>query len=224
MAYPLDAAVYPFDHRPTGPYGRANDSGRRIDWSDEQRLAKGYLNSRSTSQLIVIESRATNLGIDVNDPAAGSTVPEVANRLGVDIEQLLLRSDDDRWLACGKLPAGRSVPLEEVDAKKFPLEWNKLFAEQRPAFPIGFDPDQLENASAIFGNPSRWWQQFDRSLPAPITETSILERGLRSIGNLKPATMRPRSYFAIVRRAPNAALGIKDVTEEASFHVVTGKW
>ncbi|MEX0818295.1 MAG: hypothetical protein WD070_01845 [Pirellulaceae bacterium] len=224
MSFPSDAAVYPIDHRPTGRYGQPKDLGRHIRWDDEQRLAEGYLNSRSTAQVIVIESRDTSLGIDVSEPASGSTTIRVTNRLGVDIDQLLIRLSDNRSLACGQLPIGESLPLDAIDEKDFPKRWNKLFAAQRPQFPIGFDPNQVENASAIFGNSNRWWQQVDRGLPEPTTATSILERGLRTIGNLKLDAMQPRSYIAIVRQAPNVSLGIESVAEEASFHVVSGTW
>ena len=224
MSFPVDAAVYPLDHRPTGRYGQPKDLGRRIRWSSEQRLAQGYLNSRSTAQVIVIESRDTSLGIDVDEPAAGSTAPQVTNRLGVDIEQLLLRSSDGRLLACDKLRVGRSVQLHAIDAKEFPTHWNKLFSAERPQFPVGFDPNQVENASAIFGDSYASWRSVDRGLAPPTTTTSVLERGLRNIGNLKLDAMHPRSYIAIVRQAPNVSLGIESVSEEASFHVVTGNW
>jgi len=224
MSFPLDAAVYPIDHRPTGRYGQPKDMGRRLRWNGEQRLTQGYLNSRSTSQVIVVESRETSLGIDVDEPGGGSTTPRVTNRLGVDIEQLLIRSTDGRSFACGELPAGSSVQLHTIDAKEFPDNWNKLFAAERPEFPIGFDPNQVENASAIFGDSYAYWQEIDRGLPEPTTATSILERGLRNIGNLKLDDMRPRSYIAVVRQAPNVSLGIESVSEEASSHVVTGNW
>ena len=224
MSFPVDAAVYPLDHRPTGRYGQPKDLGRRIRWSGEQRLTQGYLNSRSTSQVVVIESRDTNLGIELDEPAAGATTQQATNRLGVDVEQLVVRLSDGRWLACGELPAGRSVQLHAIDVKEFPTRWNKLFAAERPEYPVGFDPNQVENAAAIFGNAYSWWQTIDRGLPAPTTATSILERGLRNIGNLKLDAMQRRSYIAVVRQAPNASLGIESVSEEASFHVVTGNW
>ncbi|MEO8498122.1 MAG: hypothetical protein ABI614_23905, partial [Planctomycetota bacterium] len=223
MTYPVDAAVYPIDHRPTGRYGQPQDLGRHIRWGSEQRLTQGYLNSRSTSQVIVIESRETGLGIDVDEPA-GAASPRVTNRLGVDIEQMVLRPSDGLWYACNKLTAGSSVQLYEIDSNQFPGQWNKLFAAQRPQFPIGFDPSQLENVSTIFGNSYAGGNQIDRGLPAPTTATSVLERGLRNIGNLKLDAMQPRSYIAIVRTAPNISLGIESVAEEASFHVVTGRW
>lgn len=224
ISFPEDAAVYPIDHRPTGRYGQPKDLGRRVRWTGQQRLTQGYLNSRSTSQLMVIESRESTLGIDVDEAGGSSTTPRVTNRLGVDILQLIIKSTDDRSLACGKLPTGGSLQLHAVDSDRFPDDWNKLFAAERPQFPVGFDPNQVENASAIFGNASYPWQQIDRGLPAPTTATSVLERGLRTIGNLKLDEMRPRSYYAIVQQAPNASLGIAAVKEEASFHVVTGRY
>ncbi len=224
MSFPLDAAVYPIDPQPTGRYGQPKDLGRRLRWSNEQRLAQGYLNSRSTAQVMVVESRDTDLGIDVDEAGSGAITPRVTNRLGVDIEQLLIRSTDGRALACGKLPVGSSLQLHAIDAQEFPDRWNKMFAAERAQFPVGFDPNQVENASAIFGNSYAYWQQVDRGLPGPTTATSILERGLRSIGSLKLTEMRPRSYIAIVQQAPNVSLGISSVDEEASFHVVTGNW
>jgi hypothetical protein len=224
MSFPRDAAVYPIDHRPTGRYGQPKDVGRRLRWDSAQRLTQGYLNSRSTAQVIVIESRDTSLGIDIDDAGDESNTPRVTNRLGVDIERLLIRSGDDRSLACGKLPIGGSVQLHAIDAKEFSGNWNKLFAAERPQFPIGFDPNQVENASAIFGNSYAWWQHVVRGLPEPTTATSILERGLRSVGNLKLDEMRTRSYIAIVRQAPNVSRGVESVAEEASFHVVMGNW
>ncbi|MCA9122865.1 MAG: hypothetical protein KDB11_21915 [Planctomycetales bacterium] len=227
MSFPLDAAVYPIDHRPTGRYGQPKDLGRSVRWSGEQRLTQGYLNSRSTAQLIVIESRDTSLGIDVEESQAdvsGSTTPHATNRLGVEVEELLVCATDGLPVACSKLPIGGTSHLRTVETKEFTDRWSKLFAAARPQFPIGFDPNQVENASAIFGNSSGYWQQIDRGLPAPTTATSILERGLRDIGNVKISEMTPRTYIAIVQQAPNASLGVRVVSEEASFHVVTGTY
>ena len=224
MSFPVDAAVYPFDHRPTGQYGQPKDLGRRTYWGSEQRLTQGYLNSRSTSQVMVIESRVTPLGIEVDESASGTDGVQVTNKLGVDIEHLLVHSTDGRSLACDKLPAEQAVQLHEIDADEFSTNWGKLFAAERPAFPVGFDPNQVENASAIFGNSFAWWQQMDRGLPAPSMSTSILERGMRSVGNLKVNALKPRTYIAIVRTAPNVSLGVQGVAEEGSFHVVTGTW
>jgi hypothetical protein len=224
MSFPVDAAVYAIDHRPTGRYGQPKGFGRLTRWGNDQRLAGGYLKSRSTSQMMVIESRETKLRIVVDESNADSATPRVTNELGVSIERLLLRSSEGRSLACGELLAGQSVQLHDVDEDEFPARWNQLFAVARPQYPVGFDPDQVENASAIFGNSRVWWQQVDQGLPPPSTTTSVLERGLNAIGTLNLNEMTPRSYIAIVRRAPDVSLGVEGVSEEASFHVVKGMW
>ncbi len=224
MAFPTDAAVYPIEHRPAGRYGQPKNLGRMTRWSDEQRLAQGYLNSRSTGQLMVVESRDTKLGIKVNPSDADNATPRVTNQLGVDIEQLLICAADGSTLSCGKLPANESVQMHKVDGEEFETRWGKLFSLHRPQYPIGFDPNQVENAAAIFGNDYAWWQRVDRGLPEPSTQTSILERGVRAIGQLELKDMKPRSYIAIVATAPNVSLGIDGVKEEASFHIVRGSW
>ncbi len=54
-------------------------------------------------------------------------------------------------------------------------------------------------------------------------ESSRLEYALRHWMALKPPPP-PRSYLAIVQQSPEVRLGLEDVVQTASFHVVRGQW
>jgi hypothetical protein len=223
MVFPPDVAVYPIDHRPKGRNGRSTDRRRLIDWDVDQVLARGYLNSRSTAQFLVIEPRETESHLEFTNTDDDTTTPRVTNHLGVDIEMLLVIDAFDRALACQQLPNGRAVQLSEVDEDTLAEHWGKVFARNRPRYPEGFDPDQIDTAATIFGA-NYYWQAIDQGLADPSMITSVLERGLRGMAKLDFNKLQPRSYIAIVREAPEMSLGTESVQEEASFHVVKGKW
>ena len=49
----------------------------------------------------------------------------------------------------------------------------------------------------------------------------ILERNLKQAAY---SELTPRSYLAITRTAPELPLGYPAAREQASYHVVTGRW
>jgi len=224
MSFPRDAAVYPIDHRPRGNSGRPRDFGRQVDWYHEQQLSRGYLNSRSTSQVLVIESRPSAARLEIEEATSTTDTPRVTNRLGVEIEQLLLCDSLGRFLGGNRLPPGKTIQLHELDTTGLADRWGKLFAEHRPQLPVGLDPNQMENAAAIFGSSGRWWQDPDQGLPGPAMATSMLERGLSFASSPRPTELQPRRYIAIVKDSPEMSLGVKAVVQEAGFHVVMGSW
>ncbi len=224
LSFPRDAAILMIDHFPTGAYGQPRDFGRRIEWGADQRLRRGFLNSRTTSQMMVVESRPTSLRVEVHEPDNAEGELCVSNQLGVDVQKLLLCDANSRWFTGQNLPREQSVALSEVTPREFLVDWNKMFADQRPRYPIGFDPHQIENASAIFGVSTNWWYYGDSGLPEPSTTTSILEREMHRLGGLKADTLPRRSYVAVVNSPPNGSRGLAVVREEGGFHIVVGNW
>jgi hypothetical protein len=64
---------------------------------------------------------------------------------------------------------------------------------------------------------------------APTVDASRLERVLGALGGSRDAILDsrnhgPRTYVAIVESSPAVEFGLKPVQEEASFHVILGKW
>ena len=222
MTFPKSTAVYPIVHKTRGRYGQPRAHGRRVNWDDEQNLQQGFLNSRSTAQLIVIEPRTTEAHLVIDE--RNTDTARVTNNLGVVIQGLVLCDSQGQPLGCARLPPGETLQTYRIDVDGFDKQWSALFASHRPTFPIGFDPDQVENASAIFGTTYYSGWRVDTSLPQPTINSSVLERGMRSIGKLRIGDMSPRTYIAITEKAPLMSVGIDSVNEEASFHVVRGSW
>ena len=115
---------------------------------------------------------------------------------------------------------------EYAEMDSLSRDWAALYRAQRPAYPVGFDADQMENASSFFRSRVYYpGYDADAGLPEPTVADSLLERGLRRFSGLPDLKqLPPRSYVAIVRAAPDLQMGIESITEEASFHVVQGSW
>jgi hypothetical protein len=101
--------------------------------------------------------------------------------------------------------------------------WNQCFAVNRPRYPKGLKPSQIENAAGFLGG-IRFWSGVDRDLPAPTFKTSVFERRLQAARVNDFASMAPRTYLALVHSGPGVSLGSGSVKEEASFHLVLGRW
>ncbi len=63
------------------------------------------------------------------------------------------------------------------------------------------------------------------ALPDATQNTSVLERTIREAGEqLKNDKLPVRSYVAVVESSPEVELGAAAAREEASIHIVVGKW
>jgi hypothetical protein len=64
-------------------------------------------------------------------------------------------------------------------------------------------------------------------LALPAQESSRMEKTLHALAASGPGVSRslmPNSYVAIVERSPEVELGTPAAREEASFHVILGRW
>jgi hypothetical protein len=101
-----------------------------------------------------------------------------------------------------------------VVAREFKSAW----LAARPVFPVGYDP-QVYNRG--FGRWYNYYGNVDQGLPPAKFEVGILERNLKQAAY---SELTPRSYLAITRTAPELPLGYRAAREQASYHVVTGRW
>jgi hypothetical protein len=179
------------------------------------------------SQMVVVQSRDTDARLEIEPVGGDRAELKITNSLGVPIQELLLRDANNNLYAGKSLATGEAVelaPLPQSEIARFGTEWAALFQKHSPTYPEGFDPDDMQNASNFFGN--RYYRRFDidSSLPIPRTQSSILERGIARAGEADPTKMAPQTYVVIVDQAPDLPMGVRSVREEASFHVVQGRW
>jgi len=220
LSFPTDAAVYPIESAPTSAR-RASDSPRHLDWNSRQRLVEGYLMPRSTNQFLLVESRSTGAALDVDE---SSSPPRVTNRLGADIELLVLRGAAGDLFETKRVPAGESVTLVAADPIETKKHWDRLLTRHRPSYPQGFDPHRMDDFSDFFGDTYRYASSADDSLGAPTLTDSIPERRIRAILGTGFNGLAARSYLAHVVDSPEVSRGLDQLRSEADFHLLSGSW
>jgi hypothetical protein len=221
LEFPETAAVYPIEVQPDQP--NYYDSKYLIDWEYGQTLAEGYLASRVTSQMMVVQARKTTAEVAVKENASGA--PQTHNRLGVDIEFLVLRDSQGDFYMAENLDDGRTATLTPISWVDATDRFAAAFKAVRPKNPEGYDPRQ-HNEALNFGQNSYYWYygNVDSGQPDPNVASSVLERSLRRLVSTDANTLAPRSYAAIVPHSPEVPMGIDKTQQMESIHIIVGKW
>ena len=220
IAFPVDAAVYPVEFRPRNRFIQTDRRWHTV-WGTEQRLAAGFLPSRTTTQFLVVESRPTKAGLDIEMNDDGSL--GVTNRLGSELLRLLIRDDSGAYHEGHRLSASGSAVLQKVKPDEVSEPWNVWFTQNMPRYPQGFDPFQMENAAEIFPISRASGSGVDSSLPKPTFDSSLFESRLARLRQ-DFHNLEPRTYLAIVKSSPEVSLGTEQADEQASVHTVLGRW
>jgi hypothetical protein len=237
LRFPTDAAVYPIDERPTGRGGSSRL--RELIWNDDnQQLASGYINSRQTSQYLVISSTTSPRKLEIKS-AGPNAPPKVVNRLGAPIEHLVLRDKEGRYFAAHDLAVDAESILSPPSDPKQTLssDMQKYLAalkpistaynERRPNPPVGYETDQYGGGLFGFTNSGfRYYydQSYERGLPAPMFGSSILERELQRTSTNNNSQLEPGSYLAMLKTSAEMPQGYAKLKEQGSFHILEGRW
>jgi hypothetical protein len=215
LKLPADVACYPIEQFPQERGG----TPRSLVWDDEQKLLSGYLASRSTSQFMLIQSRPSTARLEIVPVADPSAPLRVINRLNTVVQKLGVRNADGKYYWGTNLAAGKEATLQSAELATIQRELRAALLANRPSFPPGYDA-RYYNRGFGFGR-SYYYNANDQGLPAPKFDAGLLERSL-SLAAYTP--LEPRSYVAITQTAPEVPLISGSAREEASFHVVTGRW
>jgi hypothetical protein len=161
-------------------------------------------------------------------PAKAGGVPSIGNRLGARIERLILADADGAYFSAAEIDDGALAPLAPADLAQENAAFRELSQKNPPGVPFGMD-QQFNNF--VGGRRFRWASPWNNSLPDATLASGLLERGpIEALNQVAPgfggapAGMKPRSYLAIVERSPEADYGVASVEEEASLHVIVGRW
>ena len=216
LRFPVDAVVHPLVQVPNYDF---QASQRRTNWEEsEQLLARGYMQSRVLSQFLVIRSRATPIGLNIEPTADGF---QVQNRLGAKIRQLYLVGDDSSVYGGTDIPAGSSAALRaEPDVAVASGALSALANEHPLRVPDGFTEDSYEDLVRMNANYSyRYGYYNDETQLSP--RTSILERQIAAATSLQK--LGPRTYVAFVDGCGEVPIGVQG-EEQDSLYIVTGEW
>lgn len=214
LAFSVDVACYPIEQFGEGRHGRY----RSLIWDDQQRLLSGYLSSRSTAQFMVVQAHASRRGLQVAEAAGQSAPPQVTNGLNTTLEKVVLRDAHGKYYWASQVAPGQVFqPLatqQDVVVREFKSAW----LAHRPVFPVGYDPDYYNRG---FGRRNYYYNNVDQGLPPAKFDVGLLERSLKQAACCE---LTPGSYLAITRTSPELPLGVPAALEQASFHMVKGRW
>lgn len=209
LVFPRDTLVYPIlpsarmgDHRELRRYANQR---RELHWVGSQRLVDGWLASRTPTQYLTISSRHTDKGLTL-DP--GETSLAVTNRLGVAIHTLVVEDKEGRIYMGNQIAPGSSAELNATTDVAAMAALRTLLSDNEPEFPAG-TLESLSLGSGIDLLP------FSRNL---------METQLSAITSAVSKGWGPGTYIAITDRGIDVSLGMDDIRENSSFHVVRGIW
>ncbi|HUY31986.1 MAG TPA: hypothetical protein VMV69_04335 [Pirellulales bacterium] len=224
MNFPDDVAVIPI--QPQGSDSQRTLPNLGLIWSEgEQNLARGWLPSRTQTQLLTVRSRPSTAGLRWIGPAKEGDPPRIENRLETHIKRLLLADDEGNHYRAIDVPPGASVALEPADVTAEETELVKMFRAGTPAVPEGFDASVYSTLGGRRYNP--WRARGVSSLPEASLSSGRLEQKLREtpgVSGALPSPLPPRSYLAFVECSPELVWGVPSPRPEAGLHVVVGRW
>jgi hypothetical protein len=173
--------------------------------------------------MMVLQARETTAKIEIAEN--GGAPPQATNKLGVDIDFLVIRDSQGKFFAAQDVADGKAAKLAPVAWADASLRLQKALAAARPSNPEGYDP-RVHNEVLNFGNSGYyyWGGSVDSNLPEPSVSSSLLERSLRRITSTDPNALPPQSYVALVPQSPEVPAGVTRMKQMKSVHMVTGKW
>jgi hypothetical protein len=220
LQFPSDAAVYPVDQLPERMGFYNNREMRRAPratrWDETQQLQRGFIASRTLSQFVVMFPIATEAQLLVQEG-------KITNQLGVKLEHLVVRGDDETLLYAKSVePHATAVlrPLDEPTQESI----KELFAQSMPQLMEGFD--NYAYTTAMTG--SNRMMRFGingRTYSAVAEGDGILLESLKQFEDSArvKVSLPQHTYIAVVEKSPFAPQGTTAI-ELMSFHVIRGRW
>lgn len=221
LIFPSDAIVYPLESSPASNYDRGPDS--MLEWTESSlQLSKGYFNSRTSTQFLVGRASATEKRLDVAPKNLQGTAPLAANQLGAEIESIVLRDAHGDYYLGGATRLGDAVRWEPVSEASARAQFTKWIDAHGPKFPEGYD-SSFFSANNFRRRRPMYFGMSRQTYFGDMAAVSILEASLKKLTPSDQSPLPYRAYRAIVRKSPEVPIGT-EAREEASFHVIGGRW
>jgi hypothetical protein len=225
LIFPDDATVFPIVNEPGRHRTNQQDNDKLVVWDKEQYLRSGYLASRTTTQFMVQRVTSSDAKLVVREGKTAGQAPQVENRLQTAIQFLLLRDNLGNYFSSQDLAAEGSAKLASIDLKAADGVLQKLADAVEPDYPQkNWDTSLHKNALGFLGGPSYGWMGVDSSASPPDMLASVLESSIEAVTEPTRHPLLPGTYIAIVNRSPAVPIGVPRAREEASLHVIRGRW
>jgi hypothetical protein len=225
LEFPKDTAVYPINSAWSEDYYYGNEvktMPRAVQWADRQYLAEGWLASRTPTQYLTTAARQSDRKLEIQPGASGV---QVENRLGSGIELLVLRDEDGQLFLGESIAADGSATLAPVnDEAKVAGRLRDLFDQRKPAFPEAFQAEANRMRARYGGGSYDYYGGFGMASNSRLMQriNSFTQPVDSQTG--RSVNLEDKTYLAITTHGIDLATGLEDPEEEASFHLVEGRW
>jgi hypothetical protein len=227
LTMPDDVAIYPIN--PAWNVGAvdANMAGaRELIWgNDEARLTRGWLRSRTPTQYLTVRSRRSPNQLEL---AATDEKLRVTNKLSTEVKFLLVLDGAEKFWTCENLKDDAREFLKPIEFTEAVRSFRQIVVDNEPQTPTALSAGdshysvlQRRQARRMFG------RRFGMRAGEARLTTNLVNQALTELAGLSGTSalaLPPRSYLAVTATGPEVVVGIGRAQEEASFHVVVGKW
>jgi hypothetical protein len=193
---------------------------RTVQWADKQYLTEGWLASRTPTQYLTVATRPSLRRLDIQTGPDGL---EVTNKLDAVVDLLVVRGPDGRLYRGQAVPPDQKAKLYPLDEPSATAEVRRILADNQPEFPVGYYGGRNPGLGRRgYGRSAYSSQSFEES-------GSLLDRALDALvapggSSGRSLHIDHQSYLAITRTGPEVEMGVSRYREEASFHVILGRW
>jgi hypothetical protein len=197
---------------------------RAIVWeADVARLTSGWLHSRTPTQYLTVRSRKSPMRLDIEQ--SGEKL-RVRNKLGTTVATLFVIGDGGELFFGENIQDSALVPLAPMDRGEAVRRLGKLVLDNQPRAPEELATSDADLMAMTRGSRyrryGRYGGQFGGRLLDNLAGSAIAALAGRT--DQPGLDLPPRSFVAITETGPEVEVGIPYADEEASFHLIEGKW
>lgn len=223
LVFHEDAQIYPIL---PGAYETYATSGwarsRSMTWHGEgQHLARGWLDSRTPTQYLVVESHRDAQGLKIGR-RGGALIAE--SSFAAPLQWVAVIDEQGQWYEAGQVAGAGQFRLEPVSRTEAAATFRRLVQDYQPSIP----PEMLEhplgrrNRRRHFGGYGYWNPQGATSFA-----TSLLTKEwnwLTGREGQPTLNLPPKTYIVVGQEHLMTQVGLEDLRESGSIHLVLGDW
>ncbi len=203
----------------------AFDDTRRIVWgNDRQRLAAGWLRSRVPMQYLTVRARKSPHRLRL---APGTDELTATNELGTPIKFVAVVDRGGRVFTGDSIVDRATASLKPSIPAEALRQLRALISENEPEPPPALAEDENGFPRSQRRRQRRLQQRYGLEYCAERLSENLASEAIAALvatSDESVLNLPPKSYVAITETGPEVELGIPDVTEQASFHVLVGQW
>lgn len=205
---PTDTVVYPIlpSRSQYNSFGRRySNQERSVDWGQQQQLTRGWLASRTPTQYLALTARPTKKQLLFDEQMDELSV---TNQLGTEVLAVFAQDHQGNVFLGEQVTTDGTLKLEPSNYSQAISKLRLFLTENLPELPAGY----VQNKNTRRGDYN------------PPLSDSLLEVQLEAMVSPTASGWGDGTYIAITSTGVAIPLGVEDVTETSSFHVVRGTW